>query len=256
MTKKNILITGFAGSIGQAFTAHLLHLGHRVVGVDNNEWAVASMQDHKNLDKRLQSFDTIGDPVFGWADILIHLAAYKHVNLGETNVMSFIDNNVTMTCNLFRKASKHSCNILFVSTDKAVEPISTYGFTKALGERACLSLGGSVARLGNILNSNGSVIPIWETAIANKQPIPITDERMIRYQIEAQDAVNQIWAGYEQGIQLIIPSMGEPVRIMDMLADVLARHGYAKPDDYEPGVTIIGMRPGEKISERLRWETE
>lgn len=250
-----VLITGGAGSLGKAFV-RLLHNKHNVIVVDNNEWACAALQsefpDVTVLMKDFEKYRFDDNP----ADVVIHCAAYKHVDLGELNPHSFIENNVTKTGKLFALCQQFNVDILFISTDKAVEPISTYGFTKALGERLAWHYGGKVARLGNILNSSGSVIPVWEQAIEEKKPIRITDERMTRYLIEDIDAVSQIWDGYLKGKRLIIPHMDEPVRLLDILLQVFQRHGYKEAADYEPGALIIGMRPGEKLHEKLRWDSE
>lgn len=253
--RQTILITGAAGTLGKAFT-RILQADHNVIGIDSNEWAVAEFQhEFPSVPIMLKDFDK-------WrfnqcpADTIIHCAAYKHVDLGEKNPHTFIENNVEKTGRLFAEAFKYDVNILFVSTDKSVEPISTYGFTKALGEKLAWHYEGSVARLGNILNSSGSVIPAWEAAIANKEPIKITDERMVRYCIEDVDAVTQIWQGFLKDKRLIIPEMGESVRLLDLLSDVLNRHGYKQVADYTPGVEVIGIRSGEKLEEKLKWDHE
>lgn len=253
--RKQILITGGAGSLGKAFVK-LLAPDHDVVVLDNNEWAIAQLKNEipgcEVMLRDFADFKFNERPV----DTLIHCAAFKHVNLGEDDPAAFIENNVTKTQKLFEMANWYNVDILFISTDKAVEPISTYGFTKALGEKLARHYGGSVARLGNILSSNGSVIPVWEAAIAAQEPIKITDERMTRWVIEDFDAVNQIWHEFINGTKLIIPKMQTPVRIMDILADVLKRHGYADAGKYPAGVETIGMRKGEKLEEKLVWDHE
>ena len=244
----NIIITGGGGSLGQAF-ARRLYKTHKVTLLDNNEWSLA--QCTLPVEKLLMDFS---DWIFGEhpADVIIHCAAYKHVNLGEENVQAFIDNNITKTSNLFSEAYKYNTDILFISTDKAVEPISLYGVSKYVGECLCRSYDGAVVRLGNILSSSGSVIPLWEKQIEEKKPITITDERMVRYVIEDYEAVDQIWDQFKAGKKLIIPQCKE-VRMLDMLTDVLKRHDLTIKD---VKVNIVGIRPGEKIREKLRWEEE
>lgn len=246
----NILCTGFAGTLGSAFTRYLLEQGHTIIGVDNNEWAVAAFPDHERLTKFLGDF---GDTTrMNGFDAVIHCAAYKHVDLGESNTVRFCDNNIAKSSKLFDMAQGSDAKILLISTDKAVEPISTYGFTKALCERLCWHWGGQVARLGNILSSNGSVIPLWEKQIADKEPITITDPAMTRYVIEADEAVKQIWDGFLRGDTLIIPEMGEPKPLLSILDEVLLAHG--EPLDHP--TKIIGLRPGEKMHEKLKWDWE
>jgi FlaA1/EpsC-like NDP-sugar epimerase len=244
----NIIITGGGGSLGQTF-AKKLHKEHKVTLIDNNEWSLAQCQ--LPVEKLLMDFS---DWKFDRhpCDLVIHCAAYKHVNLGEENVESFIENNIGKTTRLFREAYKYNSDVLFISTDKAVEPISVYGVTKFMGERLCRTFNFAVVRLGNILSSNGSVIPLWEKQIENKEPITITDERMVRYVIEDYDAVNQIWDIYMSGKKLIIPKCKE-IRLLDLLTEVLVKHGLTISD---VNVNVIGMRPGEKLREVLKWEDE
>ena len=252
--REQVLITGGAGSLGRAFIG-LLHQDHDLTIIDNSEWAIAELRkEYPNINCILGDF---ADWRFAEnpASMLIHLAAYKHVEIGEENVEAFISNNIYKTQILFNEASRFGTDILFVSTDKAVEPCSLYGYTKAIGERLSRCYGGSVARLGNILSSSGSVIPVWEKAIERGAPVPITDERMVRYFIEDFEAANYIWHEFLKGEKLIIPPCQE-IRMLDLLAMVLKRHGYKKVQDYKPGVHIIGMRPGEKLKEKLKWEEE
>lgn len=282
--KKQIIITGGAGSLGRAFVKYLLeqrvksdpyegidlhgtedeeHLHaleevnrmYDVTVIDSNEWAIAEMRSlHPTATYWLGDF--VDYPLTGSEDVIIHAAAYKHVDLGESNVSSFITNNITKTAKFYEQTKHTLARVLYISTDKAVEPISAYGATKYLAEVLSRQSGGAVARLGNLLDSSGSVIPTWEHQIKEGLPITITDERMTRYMIDVDDAVNQIWSQFLEGRKLIIPEMGEPVRLLDLMAEVLKRHGYEKASDYTPGVQVIGMRPGEKLHEKLIWDHE
>ena len=249
--KETILITGGAGSLGKAF-CRLLYKNYRVIVIDNSEWSIAE------LTKEIPEVETYLMDFVNWkfaeipCDYLLHLAAYKNIQLGEDNVLAFVDNNVTKSLRLLQEAFKNNVQLMFMSTDKAVEPTSVYGFGKAIVERASESYNFAIARCGNILSSSGSVIPTWEKAIESKLPIPITDERMIRFFIEDRDAATQIWDKFHAGDKLIIPQC-EEIRILDLLTKVLFKHGYKKASDYEPGIYFTGMRPGEKIREKLEW---
>jgi len=247
----NILITGAGGSLGQEFIKQLYKY-HYLIAIDNNEWSIAEIRDKypkvKFLLEDFVEWKFDQDPV----DLIIHCAAYKHINLGEDNVNSFIDNNIIKTRKLFAEAYKNNADILFISTDKAVEPISLYGFTKAIGERLAKHYNGYVARLGNILLSSGSVIPIWENSIQNNKPIPITDLKMKRYVIEVSKAVEAIWQGYLSGQKLIIP-ICRKIQLKDLLQEVLKKHHKSLED---VDIEIIGRRPGEKLEEKLRWKDE
>lgn len=243
-----VLITGGAGSLGKAFV-RLLSGSHELVVIDSNEWALAELQkEYPEVECHLMDFkDWKFDEIP--VDYILHLAAYKHINLGEDNVEAFIDNNINKTRQLFEEAFRYNVEVLFMSSDKAVEPISVYGYTKAIGEALAEGYGFAVARCGNILSSSGSVIPTWENAIEKGLPIPITDERMTRWFIEDFDAANQIWDMFKSGKKLIIPKCQE-IRLLDLLTMVLKRHGKTLND---VTVEITGIRGKEKLSEKLEW---
>lgn len=250
--EQNVFITG-AGSLGEAFI-RLLHKEHKLTVVDSNEWTIARLKD-TYPDVRFILGDFAEGHITPLIDSVIHTAAYKHLPLGEENPCAFIENNITKLGRLFKEASRAKVNLLFISSDKAVEPISLYGYTKAIGEQLAEHYGFSIARLGNILDSSGSVIPVWEDCIEREVPVKVTDERMTRYFIEDMDAANQLWHEFIKGKKLIIPKCAH-VRILDLLATVLERHGYAKVSDYTPGVEVIGIRDREKLEEKLKWERE
>jgi len=241
----NVIIFGGGGSLGQAF-ARRLYKEHKVTLLDNNEWSLAKCTlpvEKLLMDMEDWKFDQ--HP----CDVVILCSAFKHVDLGESNVSSFVKNNIYKTEKVMKEAYKYNADILFISTDKAVEPISLYGFTKAIGEKLCQEYEGTVVRLGNILSSSGSVIPLWEKQIDEGLPVTITDERMVRYVIEDFEAVDQIWDMYKSGKKLIIPQCRE-VRLLCLLTDVLRKKGLTIDD---VSVHIIGLRPGEKLREKLEW---
>jgi len=250
MSKQVVLITGAGGSLGRELVKYL-HESYQIIGMDNNEWACATLQneyhDIKVLMKDFDKWRFDQDP----CNILVHCAAYKHVNLCEDNPHDCIENNIIKTGKLFAEAFKNNVDILFISSDKAVEPCNTYGFSKAIGEKLCKHYNGSIARSGNFLGSSGSVIPIWEQCIAEGKPLPITDPKMTRYVIELPDAARQIWSEFLLGKKLIIPNM-EKLTLNELKLRVLHKHNLN--DDYPS--KIIGPRPGEKMSEKLTWEGE
>lgn len=244
-----ILLTG-SGSLGEAFI-DLLHLDHDLTVIDNHEETVARLSD------RYSDVKFILDDFSEWRfdqnpiETLIHTAAYKHLPLGEENPNAFIDTNIIKTRKLFAEAYKNNVDILFISTDKAVEPCSLYGYTKAIGEKLCTYYNGTIARCGNFLGSSGSVIPVWEQCIKENKPIKITDPKMTRYVIELDDAAEQIWIGFSNGEKLIIPTMQE-ITLEDIKQLVLNKHGLSTNYPTE----IIGAKQGEKLSEKLKWEEE
>lgn len=260
---RKVLITGGAGSLGREFVRYLYDQFPETTGspyrlyditvVDNNEWAVAELR-HEFPGVYTLLGDVRDFPELGPYDYVIVCHAYKHVDLAESNVFTAVKNNLSSLIGLY-DSLKGAGQILYISTDKAVEPVSTYGATKYLAEKLTWQIKGQVARCGNFLHSSGSVIPVWEKAITEGKPVPITDERMVRYVSNMDEAVKEIWEQFLVGEKLIIPKVRK-VRIMDLLTEVLKKHGYMSASAYEPGVTVIGMRPGEKLEEKLKWDHE
>lgn len=246
-----ILITGITGTLGRAFTS-LLQGKNTLIGIDRNE---TSVSEFKRLFPHVQvSLGDFGDVDFSQnhVDLLIHLAAMKHVDLCEENAVECVYNNVVKTRRLFQRAHKNGVRILFMSTDKAVEPTSVYGYSKALGEAMALELGGAFARSGNVVESTGSVLGVWDEAIKAKQPVKVTHPDMRRYFISPDNLVKQIWNQWQSGKKVIIPEMDREIEIMELLREKLAKHGYTE-DNYPGGIEVVGLRKGEKLSERLDW---
>lgn len=244
-----IFITGIGGTIGTAFVDYL-NKDHHIVGIDRDETNVARIKkDYPNVDVSVGDF---GDVTFvhGGIDLLIHLAAMKHIDLCEFNPSECVVNNVVKTQKLFKSAYENKVNILFMSTDKAVEPISTYGYTKALGESMAVDYGGSFIRSGNIIASSGSVINLWEEAIENNKPIKITHKDMRRYFITAENLVERVWDQYMDGVRVIIPKMDRDIYLIDLAKEVLSRYDYTI-ENYPPGIEYTGVRVGEKLAEKL-----
>ena len=242
----NILITGAFGTIGGEFTRRYLEMGHEVTGIDNNEWALVAYPEHERLNKVLGDFANVS----GEFDLIIHCAAYKHIEVIENNKQSAFENNITKTDYLYKYVKGP---VLFISTDKAVEPSSYYGVTKQVGEELTRNYYGVVARLGNVMNSTGSVIPKWEEAIRKGEPIPITDFKMTRYMLPVDEVVDRVIRLYEKAKtkQTIIPEMGKPITLRSLFKKFLKTKGLK---DYP--VKIIGFREAEKKHEQLKWDNE
>lgn len=240
-----ILITGGAGTLGAEFARQLLEQGKDVLVVDNCEWAIAQMFDHPKLIKKLADFCN----VTGEYELIIHCAAYKHVDLIENNQDEALVNNVEKTHRLYTNCKG---KILFISTDKAVEPKSYYGELKRTGEQMTFDFNGIVARLGNIISSSGSVIPKWEKCIDDGVLLPITDPNMTRYMIPVDKAVKSILCLYPNAKrgQVIIPEMGEPIKLTELAKQVCDKRGVLLK------YKVIGLRPGEKMHEKLKWDSE
>lgn len=206
--------------------------------------------------------------------VVFHAAALKHVPLLENdhNLIEAVLTNVGGTLNVQELAMEHGADMVLVSTDKAVEPSSVMGLTKRAAERAyamkepegnCLS----IVRFGNVLGSSGSVVPLFRRQIAQGGPVTITHPEMTRYMMTIREAAELVVraASVESNLGKVQPvtapglyvlDMGEPIKIME-LAEQMIRHSGLRPGrDIE--VKIIGIRPGEKLHEKLfyPWEEQ
>lgn len=248
---RKAMVTGFAGTVGSEFVRQLLADGWEVEGIDNSEWAVAAFPDMGGLEKRLGDFASVK----GEFGLVIHCAAYKHVDLIESNLDQAYANNVAKTESLYQNVTGP---VLFISTDKAVEPASFYGSTKMEGEVITKARGGVTARMGNIISSSGSVIPKWEAAFEKGLPLPITDPAMTRYMITAGQAVSRILALYPKASpgDVIIPEMGSPRSLVGIAESVLEAKGLTREQARAYPKETIGRRPGEKTHEKLKWDDE
>ena len=270
---KTVLISGGGGSIGSELARQIAKIGPRqLVILDVYENGAYDIQQELKIKFPLLNLRveivTITDRgqlerVFGEykPDVVIHAAAHKHVPLMETNCCEAVKNNVFGTRNLLDVAENAGCGkFIMVSTDKAVNPTNVMGATKRMCELEVLNHRGnmncSATRFGNVLGSNGSVIPLFKRQILYGGPVTLTDRRIIRYFMtipEAAQLVLQAGALAEGG-SIYVLDMGEPVKIMDLAKQLIRFYGY------EPGVNmeikIVGLRPGEKLYEELMMDEE
>ena len=191
-------------------------------------------------------------------EVVFHAAAHKHVPLSEDNPEEAIWNNVFGTRNIADLADKYKVkNFVMVSTDKAVNPTSIMGVTKRIAELYVLSKGRVsetcfvTVRFGNVLNSNGSVIPIFRRQIEKGGPVTVTHPDVERYFMSISEAVQLILQAFTMGKngEIFILEMGKSIRIMEMATELIIQAGF-KPFDDIP-IEVIGLRPGEKLFEEL-----
>ncbi len=194
-------------------------------------------------------------------DIVLHAAAHKHVPLMEHNCNEAVQNNVFGTWNMVECAEAFGVQkFILISTDKAVNPTNIMGATKRMCEMIVQSRNGatsfSAVRFGNVLGSNGSVIPLFKRQIENGGPVTITDKRIIRYFMtipEASQLVLTSGAMAKNG-EIYVLDMGYPVKILDLAENMIRLSGYTPYADID--IVETGMRPGEKLYEELLIDTE
>ena len=268
---KTVLVTGGGGSIGSELCRQIVkHDPKRLIIVDiyeNNAYDIQQELLNKyggRLDLSVE-IASIRDPdrlqqLFAHyrPDVVFHAAAHKHVPLMEQSPQEAVRNNVLGTLNLVRTADKYGVSkFIQISTDKAVNPTSVMGASKRLCEMILQSMKGhsstdfAAVRFGNVLGSNGSVVPLFKRQIAAGGPVTITDKRIIRYFMtipEAAQLVLQAGAMARQN-ELYVLDMGRPVKILDLAENLIRLSGLTPYDDID--IVETGLRPGEKLYEEL-----
>ncbi len=267
---KAVLVTGAAGSIGSELCRQVAAYGPaRLVLYDRHENGMFVLE----MELRTRFPDVTLVPVLGDVlladqlervfaaerpDLVFHAAAYKHVPLAELNALEAVRNNVLGTHNVARTARAHATSqFVLVSTDKAVRPTSVMGVTKRVAELVVknLQLEGptcfAAVRFGNVLGSNGSVVPIFREQIARGGPVTVTHPEVTRYFMTIPEAVQLILqaATIGEGGETFILEMGEPVRIVDLARQMIRLSGFEPDEDI--AIEFSGLRPGEKLHEEL-----
>ena len=273
---RRILVTGAAGSIGSELCRQILRLKPaELVLVDQSELGMFHMT------QELQPVVDDGTAVrFNVADVadatalrqvmaefkpqtVFHAAAYKHVPLMEDNVRAAVRNNVLGTRNAAECAADAGVErFVLISTDKAVRPTSVMGATKFLAEKVVQVLASRsrmrciTVRFGNVLNSAGSVVPTFRQQIENGGPLTVTHPEIERYFMTIPEAVQLVLQASAVGSSgdLLVLEMGKPCRILDLAKDMIALSGLRYPQDVD--IIFTGLRPGEKLTEELFYESE
>jgi len=269
---KRVLVTGAGGSIGRELSrqiarrnpAELILLGHGENSIFEILLELQSNYPHLKLipiiadirnAQRIDSVFKTHQP-----QIVFHAAAHKHVSLMEANPVEAVTNNVFGTRNLVQAALDHNIErFVLISTDKAVRPSSIYGATKRLAEMTVLDAARlhkrafTVVRFGNVLGSRGSIIPIFKNQIANGGPVTITHPDMFRFFMTIPEAVYLVLqaSSMQNGGEVFVLNMGQPVRILDLAEDLIKLSGLEPNKDIE--IAFTGIRPGEKLVEEL-WD--
>jgi len=277
LEKRNILITGAGGSIGSEVIRQLIRFNpSSLILFDQAETPLYEI-DHelKNLTagKNIQNISVIGDirdvPMLEKTmrdydvNVVFHCAAYKHVPMMELNPGEAILNNIFGTINTANAARDAGVEkFVMISTDKAVNPANIMGATKRIAEIYIQNLARSTetkyitVRFGNVLGSNGSVIPLFKKQIEQGGPLTVTHPEIIRYFMtipEAAGLVIQAGAMGQEG-EIFILDMGEPVKIADLAEDMIRLAGLVPGQDIK--IQYVGLRPGEKLFEELLLKEE
>ena len=271
-----VLVTGAAGSIGSELCRQVARFGPScLVAFDQAESelfrienelrekyprleliaALGSIRDARRLEEVLEQYRV---------ESVFHAAAYKHVPMMESHVLEAVSNNILGTWNLVRAAHHRDVrSLLMISSDKAVNPICVMGATKRACERIvgarradsaatqCVSV-----RFGNVLGSNGSVVPIFQAQIAAGGPLKVTHPDTRRYFMTISEAVSLTLQAStrSQNSEIFVLDMGEPIRIVDLAENMIRLAGLVPYEDIE--IQFTGLRPGEKLSEELNGARE
>ena len=272
---KVVLITGGGGSIGSELCRQVACCAPRRIIIfdiyENNAYAIqqellrsygdaldlaveiGSVRDRRRLEAVFAHYRP---------QVVFHAAAHKHVPLMEHSGWEAVKNNVFGTCNTADMAEKYGADkFILISTDKSVNPTNIMGASKRLCEmviqcRTDSKTSFAAVRFGNVLGSNGSVIPLFQKQIEKGGPVTITDKRIIRYFMtipEASQLVMLAGAMARRG-ELFVLNMGKPVRILDLAENMIRLFGLVPYRDID--IVEVGLRPGEKLYEELLIRTE
>ncbi|GGW63182.1 FlaA1/EpsC-like NDP-sugar epimerase [Winogradskyella epiphytica] len=264
-----ILVTGAAGSIGSEICRKIsLYNFKKLILVDNAESALYDIQQEFKQ-QNIENIEIVVadvrnkvriDQIFNLykPKVVFHAAAYKHVPLMENNPYEAVSVNIGGTKNVADIAVKHSVDkFVLISTDKAVNPTNVMGATKRIAELYVTCLKGKghtkfiTTRFGNVLGSNGSVIPLFKKQIEKGGPLTVTHKDITRYFMTIPEACQLVLeaAAMGNGGEIFVFDMGEPIKIFNLATNMIILSGLRYPEDID--IKITGLRPGEKIYEEL-----
>ena len=273
---KTVLITGAAGSIGSEITRQVLGFGpHKLIMLDQAETPLHNLAlEVEGLRNKVNILTVLADirnrnvleNVFSVykPEVVYHAAAYKHVPLMEDNPSQAVYTNIVGTKNLADLSLKYKVErFVMVSTDKAVNPSNVMGASKRIAEKYVQSLQETqkgatkyiTTRFGNVLGSNGSIVPLFTKQIEAGGPLTITHPEIIRYFMTIPEACQLVLEAGTMGNggEIFIFDMGQPVKIIDLAKKMIRLAGFTPDKEIE--IKIIGLRPGEKLYEELLNDT-
>ena len=271
-----VLVTGAGGSIGSELCRQIAAFEPAVlIGIDQSEFALYRIADEFATQRPAQRFIPFAgdvkdglflDQIFASfaPTSVFHAAAYKHVPLMEQhNAWQAVRNNVLGTLRIGEAAAKHQVKrFVLISTDKAVNPTNVMGATKRLAEMVCQALQArypatlfETVRFGNVLGSDGSVIPKFQEQIARGGPVTVTHPDITRYFMTIPEAAQLVLQAscMGDGGEIFLLDMGEPVKIVQLARDLIHLHGF---NEQQIPIEFTGLRPGEKMFEELLADEE
>jgi FlaA1/EpsC-like NDP-sugar epimerase len=275
LKNKVVLVTGGGGSIGSELCRQIAaFLPKQLILLDfyeNNAYDIQNELKFKYPDLNLTAVianireEQRIDNIFRQyrPDVVFHAAAHKHVPLMEENPIEAIKNNVFGTINVVKSADKYKTSkFILISTDKAVNPTNVMGATKRIAEMIIQATNRhsktkfAAVRFGNVLGSNGSVIPLFKKQIVNGGPVTVTHPEVTRYFMTIPEAVQLVIQAGSMviGGEVFVLDMGQPVKIYDLARNLIKLSGYKPDEDIE--IVFTGLRPGEKLYEELLLEEE
>ena len=273
LSNKTVLVTGAAGTIGSEICRQLIHHNvKKVIAIDKSEIGIYNHFEKKSSNKIFYKLLDVNDYSFleklikeNNIQMIFHAAAYKHVNILENNVYSAVKNNILATFNVCDLAIKYSCEMIFISTDKAANPMSILGYTKRSAEKVCEYFNQKIqnkkqikiVRFGNVFGSSGSAINNFLDKINSENPIEITSKKASRYFMTVLEACHLVLQTTTMNLKgnTFILNMGKPVNILN-LAKNLAKIKTKINSHYKFEYREIGLQPGEKIKETLKDKKE
>ena len=276
---KIILITGAGGSIGKNLFFELFNSKpKKIILVEQDELKLFNLKkEYENIKLKIKNqidvsfkLGNLSNEVFlkkiflddKNIDYVLHAAAYKHVGFGEENILSFVKNNIFVTYDLAKISIANNIKkFIFISTDKAVNPKSVMGCSKSICEKMLIYLNKKhnlkniikIVRFGNVINSDGSVLPIFEKQILNGGPITVTHKNVTRYFMSIKNACQLVLNTIEidKKIGIFILDMGKSYKILDIAKSMINFYFEKKNITNKPKIIFIGLQKGEKIYEEL-----